>query len=264
DEFSSEFHTAQDGICGEVKKWPIHSMADLDKYKLPWELLDSAVCTEQTAARKSTDNYIIAGTLTRPFERMQFMCGTEEMYYYIAEENPIFLKLREMLHEFNLREIKMVAAQDVDGVSFMDDWGSQTSMLISPVTWRKYFKPMYKEYCDIIHAAGKDVFFHSDGFIEPLYEDFIEIGINAVNSQLFCMDMEKLGAQYAGRIAFWGGVDRQHVLPWGTEEDVRKAVRRMGNALLKKGHTGMFAELSWETLTPLSNVIAAYDEFEKI
>lgn len=264
DEFGCEFHSAEDGVCGEVKKGLIQTMTDLDNYKMPWEMLEGADFSGQTEAYKSTDKYIIAGTYTRPFERMQFLLGTEELFMYMAEEDPMFLKLREMVHEFNLEEIKMVAAQAVDAVSFMDDWGSQNSLLISPATWRKFFKPMYKEYCDIIHAAGKDVFFHSDGCIESIYEDLIEVGMNAVNSQLFCMDMEKLGEKYAGRIAFWGEVDRQYTLPMGTEEDVRKAVRRMGNSLLKKGHTGLIAQLSWETLTPLKNVLAAFDEFEKI
>jgi len=264
DEFGCEWHTFVDGVCGEVKKGPLQSMADLDAYKLPWELLDGADFSGQNEAYKSTDKYIIAGSLTRPFERMQFLCGTEELYTYIAEENPMFFKLLEMLHEFNVRELKMVAAQAVDGVSFMDDWGSQTSLLISPLTWRKYFKPMYREYCEIIHAAGKDVFFHSDGRIELIYGDLVEIGVNAINSQLWCMDMEALGDKYAGKIAFWGGVDRQYALPRGTEEDVRKNVRRMGKALLKKGHTGLFAEMSWEGSTPLANALAAFDEFEKI
>jgi len=264
DEFGCEVHSAEDGVCGEVKKWPIHTMDDLDKYKMPWEMLDEADFSGQTEAYKANDKYILSNTLTRPFERMQFLAGTAELYMNIAEETPLFLKLREMVHEFELRDIKMVAAQAVDGVCFMDDWGSQRSLLISPATWRKYFKPMYKEYCDIIHAAGKDVFMHSDGCIELIYEDLIEIGVNAINSQLFCMDMEKIGAQYAGRIAFWGEVDRQHILPWGTEDDVRKAVRRIGNALLKKGHTGLIAQLSWETGTSLQNVLAAFDEFDRI
>jgi hypothetical protein len=122
---------------------------------------------------------------------------------------------------------------------------------------------MYKEYCDIIHAAGKFVFFHSDGHTEAIYEDLVEIGVDAFNSQLFCMDIENIAEKYKGRITFWGELDRQYILPFGTEKEVRESVRRVKKAMLAPKRTGFIAQLSWEMLTPLSNVIAAYDEFEK-
>lgn len=264
DEFGAVWEVLQDGIAGEVKNPLIKSMKDLENYKLPWEMLDEADFSHQNQAYKKTDKFVIAGTLVRPFERMQFLRGTENLFVDIALEDPLFLKLREMLHEYNLREMKLVAAQAVDAISFMDDWGSQQSLLISPKVWRKYFKPMYKEYCDIIHAAGKFVFFHSDGYTEAIYDDLIEIGIDAYNSQLFCMDIEKLGAKYKGKITFWGELDRQHILPFGTEEEVRESVRRIGRAMLASKRTGFIAQCSWETVTPIENVIACYDEFNKL
>ena len=53
--------------------------------------------------------------------------------------------------------------------------------------------------CDILHAHGKSVFFHSDGHIESIFPDLVEIGVDAVNSQLFCMDIEKLGERFPGQ-----------------------------------------------------------------
>ena len=70
DDFGCEFHSAEDGVCGEVKQWPIQTMADLDRYEMPWEILDSADCGGQASWYQSTGKYVLAGTLTRPFERM--------------------------------------------------------------------------------------------------------------------------------------------------------------------------------------------------
>ena len=109
----------------------------------------------------------------------------------------------------------------------MDDWGSQKALLVSPDMWREIFKPMYKDYCDILRKKKKYAFFHSDGHIRAIYPDLIEIGVDAVNSQLFCMDIEELDREFGGRITFWGEIDRQHVLPFGSEEEVRAAVRRV-------------------------------------
>ena len=265
DEFGSEWEALEDGVAGEVKNPLIKTQADLDRYEMPWEILDGFRDEGQLEAYKETDLYVKAGAQARPFERLQFLLGTEELFIAIATEDPIFLRLKDMLHEFYVRDMKLLAAQAVDGVQFMDDWGSQISLLISPAAWRKHFKPMYREYCDILRAAGKQVFFHSDGHIEAIYPDLIEIGVDAINSQLFCMDMEELGRRYAGKVAFYGELDRQRILPFGAEEEVRESVRRLGRALFKDGRrTGVIAELSWETVTPLGNVLAAYDEFDKL
>ena len=264
DEFGCEWEVMEDGVAGEVKNPVIKTQADLDGYKLPWEMLDDMKWEGQTQSYRETDLFVRCGSHVRPFERMQFLRGTEQLFIDIATEDPIFLKMKEMLHEFYVRELNLIAPLAIDGISFMDDWGTQKSLLISPAAWRKHFKPMYKEYCDIIHKAGKLAFFHSDGHTEAIYDDILEIGVDAYNSQLFCMDIEKLAEKYKGKITFWGELDRQHILPFGSEEEVRESVRRIKRAMLTPKRTGFIAELSWETVTPLSNVLAAYDEFDKI
>jgi hypothetical protein len=70
------------------------------------------------------------------------------------------LQLRDMLHDFYMRELALWKDSAVDGIFFMDDWGSQKNLLISPRMWREIFKPLYVDYCQAIHAMGKFVFFH--------------------------------------------------------------------------------------------------------
>jgi len=138
---------------------------------------------------------------------------------------------RDIVHDFFMEELKRWVETDVDGISFMDDWGSQSDLLISPEMWRDLFKPLYKDYCDLIHSKNKYAFFHSDGCIKRIYPELIEAGVDAVNSQLFCMDIEGIGKKYKGKITFWGEIDRQHILPFGTKEEVAGAVKRVKNAL---------------------------------
>ena len=264
DAWGSKWHVGEPGVAGEVKEFPIADWSSLDSYELPWELLDEADLSQVNKSCAETDKFVLAGTDTRPFERMQFLRGTENLLVDLALGEPEVFRLRDRLQEFYIREIKMWAETDVDAVQFMDDWGSQRSLLISPALWRQFYKPLYKEYCDILHSKGKFVFFHSDGNIESIYPDLIEIGINAVNSQLFCMDMEKLGELYSGKITFWGEMDRQKILPFGTVEDARNAVKRVSAALMKNKRTGVIAQLEWGVKDPKENIEAAYDEWNRV
>lgn len=262
DDWGSVWHVAEPGIVGEVKAPPLEDWSALATYTPPYELLDEADFSHVNESCANSDLFIVAGTHTRPFERLQFLRGTENIFMDLAYGAEEVTKLIKMIHDFSCREMEMWANTDVDAVSFMDDWGSQTSLLISPSMWREIIKPLYKDYCDILHAKGKYVFFHSDGYIEAIYPDLIELGVNALNSQLFCMDIEGLGEKYRGKITFWGEIDRQHILPLGTTDEVRAAVRRVRKAL-DNGCGGVIAECEWGIGAPKENIIAVFDEWNK-
>ena len=154
----------------------------------------------------------------------------------------------------------------MDALFVGDDWGSQNSLLISPQLWRRLFKPLYADYARIAHDAGKKLFMHSDGFILDIYEDLIEIGVDALNSQLFCMDIEAIGQRFAGRITFWGEMDRQYVLPFGTLDEVRAAVRRIVKNLYRPegGVIAQFEMTGGANLENAEAVFQAWDEFPLI
>ena len=135
------------------------------------------------------------------------------------------------IHDFYLRELEFWVKSDIDAIFFMDDWGTQNQLLIPPELWREMFKPLYKEYCELAHSHNKYVFMHSDGFIEDIYPDLIEIGVDALNSQLACMDLDHLMTSAKGKITFWGEIDRQHVLSSNNPDDGRKAVREIAEKL---------------------------------
>ncbi len=135
-------------------------------------------------------------------------------------------------------------------------------MLSKRVNGKSQLRPIYREYCDIIRGAGKMVLFHSDGYITDIFEDLIEIGVDALNSQLFCIDIEEIGRRFKGRIAFWGEIDRQHVLPFGTVEQVRQAVRRVHLAL-EDPAGGMIVQCRWGPKNPPENIRTVYETWQE-
>lgn len=265
DEFGCKWHVGEPGVIGEVREPLIKEWTDLKNYEMPWEILNEMDLSKVDESCKNSDKFMLCGTHVRPFERMQFMRGTENLFLDLAMGEEGVYELANILHEFYCREISVIAETKVDGISFIDDWGTQVALLISPQIWRKIFKPMYKDYVDIIHSKGKYAFFHSDGNIEAIYPELVEIGIDAINSQLFCMNLEKIIDQYGDKITLWGEIDRQGVLPYGNKEDINAAVDRVYNAVFKKNgkRTGAIAQCEWGMDVSFENIAAVFERWNQ-
>lgn len=263
DEWGCTFVNLQEGVIGEVKHPLVQDYdADLDKVRPPWEWAKMPLDNVHRLCEK-TDKFMGSILCFRLFERIQFLRGTENIYIDLMEQPAGFLKMVERVHEWNLAMIDAWVKTPVDFIVGMDDWGSQRSLLINPRMWREFFKPMYAEYARRIKKPGKYVFFHSDGYIFDIYEDLIEIGYDAVNSQLFCMNIEEIGKRFKGRLTFWGEIDRQHILPAPDVQQTRDAVRRVASALWD-GNGGVIAQCEFGAGARPENVRAMYEEWDKL
>ena len=262
DEWGCHFVNIQRGLYGEVRKPLIadDDWADAANVRFPEEWL--TINPEKINLDcKNSDKFIHAGCNPRPFERLQFLRTSELLYMDIADPPKKMMAFIEKLHDFYCRLVTAWAQTDVDAISFMDDWGSQTSLLINPKTWAEIFKPLYKDYIDIAHKHGKKAFMHSDGNTLAILPHLIELGLDAFNTQLFCMDMEQL-ARYKGQITFWGEIDRQYLLPFGTVDEVRQAVRTVHSHLWQNG--GCIAQCEFGAGGKPENVLAVFDEWNKL
>jgi uroporphyrinogen decarboxylase len=169
------------------------------------------------------------------FERMQFLRGTEELFIDIASKEGNTEKLLAIVMEFYHVYLDKWLGCEIDGVGFGDDWGSQISTLISPADFREFFKPCYRELFARVKKSGKKIFFHSDGWIYELYDDFLELGIDAINTQVWCMGIEKVKEKLAGKITVWGELNRQSTMPVGTPEDVHREARLLKDSFAVNG-----------------------------
>ncbi|MBN2047262.1 MAG: hypothetical protein JW750_05425 [Anaerolineaceae bacterium] len=262
DEWGCTFTNYQDGVIGEVKTpLVLDWKTDLEKVVAPTELLEINI-EKVNEFCANTDKFVLNGFYANPFERLQYIRGSQNLYIDLAEQPDELIILRDRLHAFYMSALEKWCQTDIDGVSFMDDWGSQKSLLISPRMWRKLFKPLYQEYIEMAHSYGKFVFMHSDGFTEAIYPELIEIGLDAFNSQLFVMDIEHLGAEYGGKITFWGEIDRQHLLPYGSKEDIQNAVKRVYKACYKEG--GVIAQCEFGAGANPDNVYTVFETWNQI
>jgi uroporphyrinogen-III decarboxylase len=262
DEWGSVWEVGEPGIIGEVKKPALADWQNLATFQPPWALLKQRDRDHINRMCDTTDAFMLSPVCARPFERLQFLRGTEPLFMDLAYESTELTQLISMIHDYYLEEVKYWANTNVDAIFLMDDWGTNTALLIDPEMWRAIFKPLYRDYCKIIHDAGKFAFMHSDGNIQSIYPDLIEVGIDALNSQLFCMDFDTL-AQYKGQITFWGEIDRQQVLPFGNADDVRAAVQRV-NDFLGTGNGGLIAQCEWGKDNSQENIEAVFEAWNNV
>lgn len=251
----------QRGIIGEVKEPLVKDdeWEDYENVHIPdeWLTFDMDIANKSIS---ETDKFVIAGTCPNPFERLQYIRGTENFYIDLMTRPEKMFVFIGKLHKHYCSLLEKWAQTDVDGLMMMDDWGSQRSLLINPSIWRELFKPMYKDYIDIAHKHGKKMFMHSDGYILDIIPDLIELGLDALNCQIFCMGTDKL-AEFAGKITFWGEIDRQEILPRGSVTDVENAVHQVHDALWTNG--GCIAQLEFGPGANPVNVKHAFMTWDK-
>jgi len=262
DHWGCKFTNVQRGVIGEIKEALIQgeNFEDIDKLRIPVENLtiDIGKVNEFCA---NTDKFVLAGACPRPFERLQFLRKTDQLYVDLIVQSDGLKELIRRMHNYYCSLLEVWAKTDVDALMFMDDWGSQRGLLINPKLWVSIFKPIYKDFIDIAHTHDKKIFMHSDGHILAIYPHLIELGLDAVNSQLFCMGLENL-KPFRGKITFWGEIDRQHLLPEGTLEDIENAVKSVKEALWSNG--GCIAQCEFGAGAKPENVRKVYETWNAI
>ena len=154
-------------------------------------------------------------------------------------------------------------ALGVDGVYFGDDYGAQKSTLISPRMWRQVIKPRLAQLFAPIRAAGLPVIMHSDGDIAPILPDLVEIGLTTLNpAQPEVIDLMWARTTFGERLAYYGGVSTQTVLPHGTPAEVKTAVADAARLLAPDG-TGLVIGPSHRMMQdiPVENINALLEAF---
>lgn len=261
DDWGCIFDNRQNGIVGEVKE-PIvkeEDWKDGEAVHIPehWLSFDEK---EVNAYCRNVDGFVLAGCYPRPFEQLQFIRGTENLFMDLVDPPEKMMGFIGKMHDFYCRQLEKWAKTEVDGLMIMDDWGTQKSLLINPKIWLEIFEPLYKDYINIAKKYNKKIFMHSDGNILSILPHLIRLGLDAINTQVFCMDFEEL-KQYRGQITFWGEIDRQNILPYGTQDDVVDAVHKVMDTFWQEG--GVIAQLEFGLGATPENVRRAFEEWSR-
>lgn len=163
------------------------------------------------------------------FEHSWYLRGMDNLFMDLVEDNGIATWLMDYFTERSIKLARGFVQAGADVIALGDDVGTQRGMMMSVDDWRLHLRPRLKRVIDAIRdAAGERnvlVRYHSDGDIRLILDDLIGIGVDILNPvQPECMPVDEVIEAHRDRLAFWGMVGTQTVMPFGTPDDVRQVV----------------------------------------
>ena len=221
--------------------WPsVYPLQDLSAYKTYQfpdpddpHLMD---LVQTTASRFGDERFVLALHHTALFERAWSLRGFENALLDFRQHPQFVEDLYERITEYQISLAKRFIAAGIDGAMVGDDYGMQHGLLMNPATWRKMIKPCLQRIWRVYQDAGLPVIQHSCGDVRPLLPDFVEMKLDVLHPvQPLAMPSQEIQSSYGETLVFFGGLDTQHLLPFGTPEDVFQAVRQSIEVLGSNG-----------------------------
>jgi uroporphyrinogen decarboxylase len=164
---------------------------------------------------------------------------------------------------FNLTKAEAAAKAGADIIRTGDDVANQRSLMFSPGQWREMMKPRWAEVFYKARSIKPDIqiWYHSDGNIEEIIPDLIEIGVTILNPvQPECMNVVSLKKRFGDRLVFDGTIGTQSVMPFGSPDDVKRTVRQYCETLGYDGALILSPTHVLEPEVPIENIVAFFEE----
>lgn len=244
------------------------TLQQIQEYKLPTLKEGSEEKWSHFTAECRRDGYAAFGWMEQTiWERAWLIRGMNDLMMDMMMDDERAISLLDRITSHSIEASTSFARAGYDIVAFGDDVGMQSTVMMSPELWRKWLKPRLAKVIAATKSIKPDilVFYHSCGFIEPFIPDLIEIGVDILNPiQPESMDFKKIHDQYGGQISFWGGIGTQTTFPFGSEEDVRAAVRNLVDICGEKGGIVIGPTHVLEPEVPWENQEAMMDEIRRL
>ncbi len=249
-------------LSGEI------TISDIENY--PWPDPDDPGLVQGLKERlkwirENTDCAAILALPAACVHSSQYLRGFEDWFCDFVLNPKILEALLDAVLEVTLQiaknQLKEVG-QEVDVIIFADDLGAQDGLQISHDHFLKYIKPRLEKYLRQAHdLSPAKVLFHSCGSVASIIEDLIEIGVDVLNPlQVTAAGMTpaELKKKYRGRMAFWGGMDTQKILPRGSTKEVKRTVEELVEQMGEGGGFVLSAVHNIQPDVPLDNILAMF------
>jgi hypothetical protein len=185
-------------------------------------------------------DFPVYGSICEANEYLQRIIGPENLFLWLGLYPEQLGRFIERTNAFALEVLKgqiRASGGMLDGIVIWGDIAYKKDLFFSPKVWRRWYKPGLKAMVDEAHRHGLPVIYHGCGNVNRVFEDFVEVGVDAYNplEAKAGMDVVELRRKYGHRIGFCGNMD---ALVWatGTMEELRAMVLTKLNAAKGGGY----------------------------
>jgi hypothetical protein len=266
DNWGCLWHYPGDYLDGQVIEFPLENWDNFKDYKPPaskdyqdWNKLRRDVLE----LRKKGELVSLGVEHGFFFLRLTYLRRFENLMIDIAEGKKGLDTLIDIVTDYWCDVIKRFVELKPDIIHFGDDLGMQTSLPISPISWRKYIKPSYKKIFSIARENDIEVYLHTDGYIVDIIPDLIETGVTVLNPQDLVNGLDNIERLVKGKICIDLDIDRQNITFFGTPKDIEEhilnCIRKLGSP--KGGLMLVFGAYPGIPIENLKAVILAMEKY---
>ena len=249
------------GVAGHPLRRPLDDWAGIANFRAPAVPPTSgpAFDADRSRARRHMDTWFLKSGWISIFEVMHAVRRFEDVLMDIGSDTAQIHRLADIITEYQLGMIEYLLARGVDAVQFGDDFGTQAAMMISPRTWRRFFRPRYELLMAPLRRAGAKIFFHTCGCGRPVLDELAGMGVHVIWPQLNAYRPGEL-ARFCreSRIAAELHPDRGELMTRGTPAAVRAEVDRLASEFrVEEGGSWFYVEI--DAGFPYGNIQALFE-----
>lgn len=219
--------------------WVASAERDTHMNALAFQAGEMVVPLEGGKSVYDEDKLISCMVINGPLERLHALMGFENALMALIEEPEACSDFFSAMVDYKIAYYKKIKQYyKVDIINQHDDWGSADRLFMSPETFRTVLKPHMARLVKAVHDMGYIYQHHSCGYIEPLIDDLVEIGVDALDVLQACnTNVAEYKKRFGDKMTFIGGFDNQHIMdvPNASEEAIRKEYRRVIDTLAPEG-----------------------------
>ncbi len=191
--------------------------------------------------------------------------GMEQTLVDIMTDEPAGLLLAKRRTDINVETLIKTIEAAKGGIDFVwmgEDLGTQIAPMISLELYRKAIRPLHQRIIDVAKRFNLPIMIHTCGSSSWAYEDFIEMGINVVDTlqpEAAKMSPAYLKKTFGGRLAFHGSISTAGPVAFGTVEDTIKYCKNTLDIMMPGGGYCFAPTHALQDNSPTENVLAIYE-----
>ena len=243
----------------------VKSREDWKSLRMPDPDLPERMQQPRRAVELAAGELAVIGGVRGPFSAAWMLAGLVNMGMWIYDDPQLLEEILREMGRWNTRLGLHLIEAGVDAVIIHDDWGMNKSIFIRPDDWRRFVLPHIAEQVETLAATGTPVILHSDGNLNAILDDIVQLKISALNplQRGANMNLAQVKAKYGHRLCLIGNLSTTTTLAHGNLLDVEREVLECLRDAAPGGGYILAPDHSYHSGVPVPSIRQALDTCKK-